>query len=55
MQLWMLSLFAAMQQFINNIGEEVDSKKSEIEDLDNKMKTRVSTDVTPRKNNCTPN
>ncbi len=45
----------AMQQFINNIGEEVDSKKREIENLDNEMKMRASTYATPQKNNCTPN
>lgn len=41
----------AMQMFINNIGERLESKKRELNDLDEKMSNM---NETPQKSNCTP-
>jgi hypothetical protein len=41
----------AMQMFINNIGERMESKKRELNDLDEKMSNM---NETPQKSNCTP-
>jgi hypothetical protein len=44
----------AMQQFIDSITEEVDSKRKAIELLDEEMKSTEHMNPTPRKNNRTP-